>query len=128
MRLLLDTHVFRWFISGDRRLPDSFRKEICAPENDVLLSVVSIWEAMVKHAIGKLSLPTDPAIYLSTQRERHSISSLSLDEASVMQLSKLPGHHRDPFDRMLFCQALCHSLTLVSQAKMLSQYKVPMLD
>lgn len=61
---------------------------------------------MVKYQLGKLPLPQPPEIYLPLQRQRHSIASLSLDELSVVQLAKLPPIHRDPFDRMLICQAI----------------------
>jgi PIN domain nuclease of toxin-antitoxin system len=60
MRLLLDTHVFLWFISADARLPAKWRDAIRDPENGVFLSVVSLWEAMVKYALGKLPLPHPP--------------------------------------------------------------------
>jgi PIN domain nuclease of toxin-antitoxin system len=59
-----------------------------------------------------LPLPEPPEIYLPKQREQHLISSLSLDEASVAQLAKLRLLHRDPFDRMLICQAVQHNLTI----------------
>lgn len=57
MRLLLDTHVFLWFISGDERLPEVWQEMIRQLENEVYLSVVSVWEAIVKHKLGKLPLP-----------------------------------------------------------------------
>ena len=57
MRLLLDTHIFLWFISADAQLPAAWRDRIREPRNEVFLSVVSVWEAMVKYAIGKLPLP-----------------------------------------------------------------------
>jgi PIN domain nuclease of toxin-antitoxin system len=104
MKLLLDTHVFLWFISGDERLPDAMCDSIRDPDNEVYLSVVSLWEAIVKHQLGKLPLPQPPESYLPVQREKHQISSLSLDEGSVSQLVNLPAIHRDPFDRMLVCQ------------------------
>lgn len=100
MKLLLDTHIFLWFISGDVRLPDFMRGSICNLDN---LSAVSIWESIVKHQLGKLPLPQSPAIYLPTQRRRHQIGSLPLDEKAVLQLTSLPTIHRDPFDRMLIC-------------------------
>jgi PIN domain nuclease of toxin-antitoxin system len=106
MRLLLDTHIFLWYISGDARLPDALRDSIRNPEHEVYLSVVSLWEAIIKYQLGKLPLPHPPEHYLPTQRARHQIVSLSLDEASVRQLAKLPSIHRDPFDRMLICQAM----------------------
>jgi PIN domain nuclease of toxin-antitoxin system len=114
MRLLLDTMIFLWFISKDPRLPDPMREAICDPGNEVFLSVVSIWEAIVKYQLGKLPLPYPPEEYLPTQRDRHGISSLPLDEASVVLLAHLPSIHRDPFDRMLICQAMAHGLTMVT--------------
>jgi PIN domain nuclease of toxin-antitoxin system len=83
MRLLLDTHIFLWFISGDTRLPADWRDSIRAPGNAVYVSVVCAWEAVVKHRLGKLPLPQPPEHYLPAQRVRHQIASLSLDEASV---------------------------------------------
>ncbi len=127
MKLLLDTHVFLWFITGDKRLSQAYRQAICDPSNDVFLSVVSIWEASVKHGLGKLPLPADPSSYLPEQRERHRISSLPLDEASMLQISGLANAHRDPFDRMLICQALRHNLLLVTQDKMFVEYSVELL-
>src|SRR5262245_42613146 len=104
MKLLLDTHIFLWFISGDRRLPDDMQRSIRNPNNEVYLSVVSLWEVIVKYQLGRLPMPEPPEHYLPLQRDKHLISSLPLDEASVSQLAGLPLLHRDPFDRMLVCQ------------------------
>jgi len=90
MRLLLDTCIFLWLISGDNRLSNSIREEICESKNEVFLSPVSIWECIVKYQIGRISLPTPPAECLPAQRKRHNISSLPLDEGSVVHLSNLP--------------------------------------
>jgi len=128
MRLLLDTHVFLWFISGDKRLADTMRDSIRDLNNEVYLSIVSLWEAIVKHQLGRLPLPQPPEIYLPTQRERHQISSLSLDEAGVSQLANLPPIHRDPFDRMLICQAMQHGLTIVTVDDLIGKYSVPVLS
>ena len=57
MRLLLDTHVFLWFISGDERLPVEMQERIRSSENEVFVSVVSFWETIVKYQLGKLPLP-----------------------------------------------------------------------
>jgi PIN domain nuclease of toxin-antitoxin system len=106
MRILLDTHIFLWFISGDRQLSDKIRDAIRDFDNEVYLSAISVWEVIVKYQLGKLSLPESPEIYLPKQRDLHQISSLFFDEMSVVQLAELPPLHRDPFDRMLVCQAL----------------------
>lgn len=125
MKLLLDTHIFLWFISGDPRLPDFMRESICDLNNEVYLSVVSLWETIVKYQLGKLPLPHPPENYLPIQRERHQVSSLPLDESSVSQLAHLPPIHRDPFDRMLICQALEHQLTIITVDDTISRYSVP---
>ena len=128
MRLLLDTHIFLWFISGDKRLPNSVRESIQNFENEIYLSVISIWETIIKYQLGKLLLPEAPEIYLPKQRERHFISSLELDEASVSRLTEIPSLHRDPFDRILICQALEHDMTLVTVDDLVRSYPVSLLD
>ncbi len=127
MKLLLDTSVFLWFISGDDRLPAETRRLIRAPDHDVWLSVISLWEAVVKQQLGRLSLPAPAWSYLTTQRERHQIASLPLDDAAVRHLSKLPAVHRDPFDRMLVCQAIEHDLQLVTTDEFMRRYPVKTL-
>ncbi|MCL4871155.1 MAG: type II toxin-antitoxin system VapC family toxin [Anaerolineae bacterium] len=127
MKLLLDTHIFLWYITGDQRLPLQMGEAIRDVNNDVYLSVVSVWEATVKYQLGKLPLPQSPDIYLSFQRQQHQIASLSLDEISVGKLSTLPLLHRDPFDRMLICQALAHNLMLVTVDDTMSAYAVSIL-
>ncbi len=124
MRLLLDTHIFLWFISGDTRLSNYLRESIRDPDNEVYLSVVSLWETIIKYQLGRLPLPEPPASYVPKQRDRHRIASLALDEASVAQLATLPALHRDPFDRMLVCQALQQRLTLASVDPAVRAYPV----
>ena len=128
MKLLLEPHIFLWFISGDKRLPEALRDRIRDLHNEVYLSVVSLWEAILKHQLGKLPLPQPPERYLPTQRERHQITSLSLDEVSVSRLVHLPPIHRDPFDRMLICQAMAHGLTLVTVDDVICKYPVLVLN
>ncbi len=127
MKLLLDTQIFLWFISGDNHLPNNFRAAIQGPGNEVYLSVVSLWEIIVKYQLGKLPLPQTPESYIPLQRQRHSIASLPLDEASVTQLATLPLIHRDPFDRMMICQALEHQMIIVTVDHVFPSYPVTLL-
>lgn len=127
MRILLDTHIFLWFISGDTQLSIDDRDTIRDPDNEVYLSSVSVWEAIVKYQLGKLPLPEFPEIYLPKQRDLHQIASLALDENSVLQLAKLPLLHRDPFDRMLICQALQNGLTVATVDSAVRAYSVNVL-
>jgi len=127
MRILLDTCEFLWLITGDAKLPSAVASAVRDPQNQVFLSVVSFWEIALKHNIGKLPLPESPAEYIPIQREKHLVASLPLDEAAVAKLSELPLLHRDPFDRMLVCQAQAHELTLASSDDLVRQYPVTLL-
>jgi PIN domain nuclease of toxin-antitoxin system len=127
MRILLDTHVFLWYITADARLPATFCAAIQDPANEVYLSVVSVWEAVIKHQFGKLPLPAPPADYLPQQRVAHGIASLPIDEGAMAPLAGLPPLHRDPFDRLLVAQALQHGLTVATVDPDVSAYPIPLL-
>jgi PIN domain nuclease of toxin-antitoxin system len=127
MKLLLDTHVFLWYISADPQLPVAVRDAIRDPANEVYLSVASVWEAVIKYALGKLPLPDGPAEYLPKQREAHQIKSLPIEENALVHLAGLLPLHRDPFDRLLIAQALQHGLTLVSVDNAVRTYAVSLL-
>jgi PIN domain nuclease of toxin-antitoxin system len=123
MRLLLDTHIFLWYITGDQRVGAAVRATI--EDSDVAyLSVASIWEATIKYDLGKLPLPEPPHPWLSIQRKRHGIDSLAIDEESISRLSMLEAHHRDPFDRLLICQAIQHDLQIVTVDSAFARYPV----
>lgn len=127
MRILLDTCEFLWYVTGDPKLTPAVASAVRDPQNVVFLSVVSFWEISLKHALGKLPLPATPAAYVPQQRANHQIAPLALDELAVAQLSGLPLLHRDPFDRMLVCQAQAHGLTLASSDALVRQYPVALL-
>lgn len=127
MKILLDTHIILWFISGDRQLSAAIQDAIRDPDNEVYLSVVSLWEAIIKYQLGKLPSPQSPETYLPKQRDLHQIASLNLDESSVAQLAKLPLLHRDPFDRMLICQALYNDLTIATVDAAIRVYPVSIM-
>lgn len=124
MRLLLDTHAFLWYITDDPRLPAVSAEAIQDEANEVFLSVVSVWEALAKHQLGKLPLPAPADEYLRSRREQHDIASLPFDEPSLSHLLRLPLHHRDPFDRMLICQALQHDLQMLTFDALFKKYPI----
>ncbi len=124
MRVLLDTHIFLWYISAAPQMPSEMLEVLRNPQHDVYLSAVSVWEASVKYHLGKLPLPTAPALYLPVQRELHRIATLSLDEKSIAHLDQLPPLHRDPFDRMLVCQAIEHGMSLATVDPLIRSYAV----
>src|SRR5205814_2194137 len=124
MKLLLDTHIFLWYITNDQRLSAELASAISDEKNDVYLSVASIWEALVKYQLGRLSLPSPADQYLQERQEQHRIVSLALETAAAAQVLKLPALHHDPFDRMLVCQAIHHDLVLATADEQLEEYPV----
>jgi PIN domain nuclease of toxin-antitoxin system len=127
MKLLLDTHVFLWFINGDSHLPESTVAAIRNPNNQAYLSAVSFWEIAVKYQLGKLPLPDSPDIFVPAYCNLHHIQPLTLEPGCITELLTLPNHHRDPFDRMLVSQALHHQMVLVSEDTLVRSYPVSLL-
>ena len=122
MKLLLDSCTFLWIAGDDAKLSNQARALFLAEEHEVFLSPVSVWEIVVKHSLGRLDLPGDPARWIVQQRKRHGIEPLPLDEDAVLALLRLPAHHRDPFDRMLVCQALTQGMTILTPDELIRQY------
>jgi PIN domain nuclease of toxin-antitoxin system len=83
-----------------------------------------VWEALAKHQLGKLPLPSPADAYLRSRRDEHRIASLSFDEPALLHLLRLPLHHRDPFDRMLICQALHPELHVMTSDAAFEKYPV----
>ncbi|MFZ4656711.1 MAG: type II toxin-antitoxin system VapC family toxin [Caldilineaceae bacterium] len=124
MRFLIDTHVFLWFINGDNRLSQSVRKAIEGEENEVLLSIASVWEIAIKTNVGKLGLAKPFAELIPEQIIENEIelTPISMDDLKVVAL--LPLHHRDPFDRLLIAQALVQEIAIASDDSSFKQYGV----
>lgn len=114
MRILLDTCTFLWLATDDIRLSQQARARYRDPYNDVFLSSISLWEIGVKQALGKLNLPGPPAETLARWLEELGVEMLPFSQQEALMAASLPPHHKDPFDRMLICQALAHDLTLLT--------------
>ena len=124
MKLLLDTCTALWIAADAPELTPEVRRQYEDEANEVFLSVVSVWEICVKHALGKLPLPRPPEVLIPELRRKGQIESLPLDELATLQLSRLPALHRDPFDRVLVCQAIAAGMTLVTPDEDIRRYPV----
>lgn len=123
MRLLLDTHIVLWSLSGSRRLNRPVRQAILTA-SEVFVSAASIWEAAIKASLGRLTVDAD----LPSSVSRAGFTMLPVTFAHAHAVGDLPLHHRDPFDRMLVAQALAERLTLVTADDELGAYDVPLLS
>ena len=127
MRLLLDTHIFLWYILKDARLPLRWHTLLRDPANMVFLSAVSVWEACIKYQLGKLPLPNEPAEFLPLQRAAHQIEAMPVSEDCLRHLRTLPFIHKDPSDRILLCQAIENNCLLVTDDADILKYPAPVL-
>ena len=128
MKLLLDTCTFLWIVADapeiSRRARDLFR----TADNEVYLSAASAWEIAVRHGLGKLPLPDAPDRFVREMREAHGIASLPVDEESALHVSRLPALHRDPFDRLLICEAIQEGVPLVTSDEIILRYPLKTLN
>jgi PIN domain nuclease of toxin-antitoxin system len=124
VKLLLDTCTALWAALGAPELSSRARELFEDPDQDVYLSAVSAWEVSLKYALGKLPLPRPPDLLFPELRERGGIQSLPLDEAAALQLFRLPPLHRDPFDRMLVCQAIVEGMVILTPDEDIRRYPV----
>lgn len=122
---LLDTHAFLWFINNDASMSANTKALIEAPQNDIYLSVASIWEIAIKISQGKLEVPMPLTTFIREELEENNIILLQVEiEHLDIVAKKLPFHHRDPFDRLLVAQALREMLPILSRDTMLDAYNV----
>lgn len=119
MRLLLDTHVFLWWLADDRKLGKAAREIIGNPNNDVHVSSVSVWEAAIKRALGRLEVELDD---LEEAVIRSGFRPLAIGFRHAVTAGRLPSVHRDPFDRMLIAQASVEELRVVSHDRVFERY------
>ncbi len=127
MRLLLDTCTFLWLNIDRKQLPPRTMEILKSAENELLLSAASAWEISTKYARGTLRLSEEPASWVPSRRELNGIASLAVTEEAAVQLPKLQPLHKDPFDRLLVCQAIIEGLVVVTPDPLIRQYPVRVL-
>jgi PIN domain nuclease of toxin-antitoxin system len=123
VRLLLDTHIVLWQLSGQRELSSAARDAIAAAD-ELLFSVVSFAEIGLKAAVGKLVVPDS---FRQTVADS-GVKFLGLDVDHGLAVAQLPLHHRDPFDRLLIAQARAEQLTVVTADRQFFDYDLPVID
>ena len=127
MRLLLDTHALLWWLSGDEHLPERARTAISDSANEVYVSAVSAWEIATKVRIGKLAGAERLAADFGSHLRSQAFVGLPISVEHAQRAGRLPGPHRDPFDRMLIAQAHADDLVLVSNEAVFDQYGITRL-
>lgn len=122
MKLLLDTCTFLWLLGGTDEFSGRAAALFRSPDSEVYLSAASVWEIVIKHARGRLVLPSPPDRLVPAERDARAIIALPIDEESALHVGRLPMLHGDPFDRMLVAQAIVHGLTILTPDPLVTQY------
>ncbi len=124
MRGLLDTHAFLWWLAGDTSLSGAARDLITDKASTIFVSAASAWEIATKHRLGKLPGAAAIAPDIEGAVRRQGFEALSVTMRHGQRAGALPGHHRDPFDRMLIAQAILEDCALVSNDVLFDRYGV----
>ncbi len=122
MRMLLDTQALLWFLLDDPRLSRKALDCIADPDNDILVSPASHWEIAIKISIGKYGLTEDFESFFSREIHGNGFLVLPIEIRHTAILTRLPFHHRDPFDRLIIAQALAEEVPLISSDGLFDRY------
>jgi len=127
VKLLLDTHAFIWFISGDHRLSEQAKAAFLNQDNKLYFSKASLWEMTIKISLRKLVLSGDWFTAIEQEMKSNGIQWLEIEIEHCKFLADLPFHHRDPFDRLLISQAMSESMSVVSIDSRFSAYPLDII-
>ncbi len=124
MNYLLDTHTFIWWDSIPEKLSAQVLECCQDSNNQLFLSIASIWEMQIKYQLGKLTLKTKLEVLIKEQVQKNGLLLLSVKPEHIFALSKLPNVHKDPFDRLLISQSMQEEITLLSRDSVFNDYPV----
>jgi PIN domain nuclease of toxin-antitoxin system len=121
MKYLIDTHTFLWFNEGSAELSQKAKELILNPDNQIFISIASLWEISIKTAIGKLDIKGDYELILEDVVE-NDITILPINFAHTVVQNKLEFYHRDPFDRIIAAQSIVENIDLITKDKIFDDY------
>ena len=120
----MDSHTLIWAVDSPGLLGSQARTALADPNQELLVSAATIWELSIKCGLGKLNLSPDYKAWIQKAIADLSANVLPITIDAAALQSQLPGHHRDPFDRMLIAQAMADGLLLVSNDSKFDQYGI----
>lgn len=124
MKILIDTQALLWILSEDKRLSEDAKNEYLNRENTIFLSMASIWEMSIKISLNKLKLRNSVEKIVEEHVVGNDIKLLRIESSHIYPLQKLPFYHRDPFDRLIICQAMYEKMPIISSDKNFDLYSV----
>lgn len=127
MKYIIDSHTFLWYSILDERISTELYALISDIENEIYLSVASVWELSIKYQLKKLELPVEPGIFIIEQMSKNEILPLEINLYHALEVSKLPYHHKDPFDRILVAQSLIENIPIITRDDKFKDYGVQVI-
>jgi PIN domain nuclease of toxin-antitoxin system len=124
MKLLLDTHMLLWAAGNSQRLPEATRALLLDQDNDLVFSVASFWEIVIKSGLGRDDFRVDAAL-LRRELRINGYEELPIAADHVLAVANLPPLHKDPFDRLLIAQATVEGMTLITTDPLVAGYPGP---
>lgn len=130
MKVLLDTHLLIWSLMDVSSLPEKAKKIISNPDNEIYYSIISLWEIEIKHIAHPVALPYSAEAVEKVSNEKAGFQLLQLTQSSIHKLSELKRpdsapRHKDPFDRILICQAIANDMIFLTHDSLIPDYSVP---
>ncbi|MBL0320079.1 MAG: type II toxin-antitoxin system VapC family toxin [Alphaproteobacteria bacterium] len=124
MKLLLDTHLLLWASGTPDRLSAEARALIESPQNELFFSAASLWEIAIKRGLGRDDFQVDTRL-LRRGLLDNGYSELPIASEHAVAVESLPPLHKDPFDRILVCQAMIEGITLLTSDPLVAAYPGP---
>ncbi|NET24677.1 type II toxin-antitoxin system VapC family toxin [Okeania sp. SIO1I7] len=114
MRILLDTHIWIWYLLDNKRLSLQLQGAIADPNNEIWLSPISVWEALVLAEKGRISVQPDPVTWVNLALQTIETREAPMNHAIAILSRQVVLPHKDPADRFIVATAIYYGLILAT--------------
>jgi PIN domain nuclease of toxin-antitoxin system len=115
--ILLDTHIWLWSLLEKQRIKKGLTSALEDPENQLWLSPVSVWEAMVLFQKGNIQIASDPGVWIRQALAKGFVAEAALTSEIALHSRLIDLPRQDPADRFIAATALVHGFALATSDK-----------
>jgi PIN domain nuclease of toxin-antitoxin system len=124
VKYLIDTHTLLWIVTNDPKLSAKAKDLYLDSENEIFISMASIWELSIKSSLGKISLEQPLDEFVDEHVKGNDIRILKIELSHVLRIENLPFYHRDPFDRLIISQSIEDNIPIIGSDKTFDSYPI----
>ncbi len=124
MKYLIDTHTLLWIVTKNKKLSKKVKDIYLNSENQIFISLASLWEMAIKINLKKLSINEPLKDFVKNQIKSNDINILDIKTKHILLLENLPYYHKDPFDRLIISQSINEQIPLLSFDKVFDKYSI----